>query len=33
MGDFEIGTRLDGEEGRYVARLSKDWEIWGPNGG
>ena len=19
--------------GRYHARLSKDWEIWGPNGG
>ena len=33
MGDFEIDTSLDGAEGHYVARLSKDWEIWGPNGG
>jgi acyl-CoA thioesterase len=33
MGDFEIDTRLDGEKGHYGARLSKDWEIWGPNGG
>jgi acyl-CoA thioesterase len=33
MGDLEIDTRLDGKDGHYVARLSKDWEIWGPNGG
>lgn len=33
MGDFEVDTRLDGGKGHYVARLSKDWEIWGPNGG
>jgi hypothetical protein len=33
MGDFEIDTRLDGEKGHYGARLSKDWEIWGANGG
>lgn len=31
--DLEDATRVEGEEGRYVARLSKDWEIWGPNGG
>ena len=31
--DLEQATRVDGEEGRYVAQLSKDWEIWGPNGG
>ncbi|HTA14607.1 MAG TPA: thioesterase family protein [Solirubrobacteraceae bacterium] len=31
--DLEQATRLDGEDGRYVACLSKDWEIWGPNGG
>jgi acyl-CoA thioesterase len=33
MGDFELDTRLEGERGRYRAVLSRDWEIWGPNGG
>ena len=36
MGDFEVDTRLDPvdpEAGRFRARLSRDWEIWGPNGG
>lgn len=33
MGDFEIDTALAGGNGRYVAHLSEDWEIWGPNGG
>lgn len=33
MGDFEIDTRVEGRDGRYRARLSRDWEIWGPNGG
>jgi acyl-CoA thioesterase-2 len=33
MGDFEQDTRLVGENGRYTATLSRDWEIWGPNGG
>jgi len=31
--DLEHATRLDGQSGRYQARLSEDWEIWGPNGG
>jgi acyl-CoA thioesterase-2 len=31
--DLEHATRVEGDDGRYVARLSKDWEIWGPNGG
>jgi acyl-CoA thioesterase len=32
--DLEHATRLvDGGEGRYVACLSDQWEIWGPNGG
>jgi Thioesterase-like superfamily len=31
--DLEQATRLDGRSGRYQARLSEDWEIWGPNGG
>jgi len=33
MGDFERDTRVEGGEGRYTAELSRDWEIWGPNGG
>ncbi len=33
ISDLEQATRVDGEEGRYVAQLSKDWEIWGPKGG
>lgn len=36
MGDFEADTRLEalpGEAGGYRAVLSRDWEIWGPNGG
>ena len=33
MGDFELDTRIEGSDGRYRARISKDWEIWGPNGG
>ena len=36
MGDFEIDTRLEGVDpdgGRFQAHLSRDWEIWGPNGG
>jgi acyl-CoA thioesterase II len=31
--DLEHATRVEGENGRYVAHLSEDWEIWGPNGG
>jgi acyl-CoA thioesterase-2 len=31
--DLEQATRVEPENGGYVARLSKDWEIWGPNGG
>lgn len=34
MGDFEVDTRLEQVgEGRFRATLSRDWEIWGPNGG
>jgi acyl-CoA thioesterase II len=33
MGDFEVDTRIEGGSGRYRADLSKDWDIWGPNGG
>lgn len=35
--DLEYATRVEGHDegdgGRYVAHLSEDWEIWGPNGG
>ncbi len=31
--NLDRATRVEGDDGRYVARLSKDWEIWGPNGG
>jgi acyl-CoA thioesterase II len=33
VGDFAIDTAIEGSEGHYVGRLSRDWEIWGPNGG
>lgn len=33
MGDFEKDTAVTGGEGRYTAKLSRDWEIWGPFGG
>lgn len=31
--DLEQATRVEGDGERYVAQLSDDWEIWGPNGG
>jgi acyl-CoA thioesterase II len=33
MGDLASDTAIEGSDGRYRARLSRDWEIWGPNGG
>ncbi len=33
MGDFCADTEVRGNAGHYTARLSRDWEIWGPNGG
>jgi acyl-CoA thioesterase-2 len=33
MGDLAADTAIEGVDGRYRARLSRDWEIWGPNGG
>lgn len=33
MGDFAVDTQIEGGDGRYRAVLSRDWEIWGPNGG
>ena len=33
MGDLALDTKVTGSVGRYSARLSRDWEIWGPNGG
>ena len=32
--DLERATRVaPTQDGKYVAHLSEDWEIWGPNGG
>ena len=33
MGDLAVDTAVEGEGGKYRAQLSRDWEIWGPNGG
>jgi acyl-CoA thioesterase II len=33
MGDLGTDTAVAGGDGRYTARMSRDWEIWGPNGG
>jgi acyl-CoA thioesterase len=33
VGDLGIDTQVEGGDGRYRASLSRDWEIWGPNGG
>ena len=34
MGDLAADTAVtEVGEGRYTARLSRDWEIWGPMGG
>jgi len=33
VGDLAADTEVTGGHGRYRARLSPDWEIWGPCGG
>jgi len=33
MGNLADDTEVSGADDHYVARLSRDWEIWGPNGG
>lgn len=33
MGDLDADTAVEGSDGRYRAHLSRDWAIWGPNGG
>src|ERR1700694_1284861 len=33
MGDLAADTKVTGSVGRFSARVSRDWEIWGPNGG
>ena len=33
MGDLTVDTAVEGSDGSYRATLSRDWEIWGPNGG
>jgi acyl-CoA thioesterase II len=30
---LDRATQLDGDGGRYWIQLSREWEIWGPNGG
>jgi acyl-CoA thioesterase II len=33
MGDLALDTAVEGGDGHYTCELSRDWEIWGPNGG
>jgi acyl-CoA thioesterase II len=33
VGDLDLDTRLDGGDGAYTMTMSRDWEIWGPQGG
>lgn len=34
MGNLQVDTAVKADgPGRYIAELSADWEIWGPNGG
>ena len=33
MGDLAVDSEVTGGDRRYQARLSSDWEIWGPCGG
>ena len=33
MGDLTEDTAVEGGDGHYTTTLSRDWEIWGPNGG
>jgi acyl-CoA thioesterase II len=33
MADLDEDTRVESDGEGYVARLSRDWEVWGPNGG
>jgi acyl-CoA thioesterase-2 len=33
MGDLAADTHVEGTDGKYTCDLSRDWEIWGPNGG
>ena len=33
MGALQTDTAISNQEGRLTAQLSRDWEIWGPNGG
>jgi acyl-CoA thioesterase-2 len=33
VGNLAADTEISGSDGRYTANVSRDWEIWGPNGG
>jgi len=33
MGALDLDSAVTGDGGRFTANISRDWEIWGPNGG
>jgi len=33
MGALDVDTAVVGRDGRFVGQVTRDWEIWGPNGG
>lgn len=33
MGNLQLDTDISGEDGRYTAKLSPEWDFWSPNGG
>ena len=33
MGALDVDTAVVGGDGRFVGEVTRDWEIWGPNGG
>lgn len=33
MGNLQVDIAIEGGDGEWKAKLSPDWEIWGPNGG
>ena len=33
MGALDVDTAVVGRDGQFVGQVTRDWEIWGPNGG
>ena len=33
MGALDVDTAVVGRDGSFVGQVTRDWEIWGPNGG